>query len=94
MKLEPTGLGPRELRLTDPSAEVAELSRQVEEDGGEVLAAYREPLGGHALRTYSLSPPGERVRVRGLNSRAPAPDPGPASGEPEARGRSFKASAA
>ena len=54
VKLEPTGLGPQELRLTDPPAEVAELSRQVEEDGGEVLAAYREPLGGHALLFAAL----------------------------------------
>ena len=46
VKLEPTQLGPKDLRL-DPSApEVAELVRQVEEDGGAVLAAYREPLGG------------------------------------------------
>jgi len=59
VRLEPTELGPRELRLADPPPEVAELARQVEEDGGAVLAAYREPLGGHALLFAAL--PVERV---------------------------------
>lgn len=54
VKLEPTTLGAADLRLTDPSPEVAELSRAVEGDGGAVLAAYREPLGGHALLFASL----------------------------------------
>jgi ParB family chromosome partitioning protein len=54
VKLEPTTLGAVDLRLTDPSPEVAELSRAVEGDGGAVLAAYREPLGGHALLFASL----------------------------------------
>ncbi len=54
VKLEPTELGPKELRLGEPSPEVAELARQVEEDGGAVLAAYREPLGGHALLFVAL----------------------------------------
>jgi ParB family chromosome partitioning protein len=38
---------------------VAELARRVEEDGGAVLAAYREPLGGHALLFAAL--PVEKV---------------------------------
>ncbi len=54
LKLEPTALGPRELRLAEPPPEAAELARQVEEDGGAVLAAYREPLGGHALLFAAL----------------------------------------
>ncbi len=54
VKLEPTTLGATELRLADPPPEVAELSRAIEEDGGAVLAAYREPLGGHALVFASL----------------------------------------
>jgi len=54
VKLEPTTLGAADLRLADPSPEVAELSRAVEGDGGAVLAAYREPLGGHALLFASL----------------------------------------
>jgi ParB family chromosome partitioning protein len=54
VKLQPTTLGAAELRLAEPSPEVAELSRAIEEDGGLVLAAYREPLGGHALLFASL----------------------------------------
>jgi ParB family chromosome partitioning protein len=60
VKLEPTTLAAHELRL-DPASvpELAELARGVEEDGGAVLAAYREPLGGHALLFVSL--PVEKV---------------------------------
>jgi len=54
VKLRPTELGPRELALADPPPEVAELARRVEEDGGAVLAVYREPLGGHALLFAAL----------------------------------------
>jgi ParB family chromosome partitioning protein len=54
VKLQPTALGAADLRLTDPSPEVAELSRAIEADGGAVLAAYREPLGGHALLFAAL----------------------------------------
>src|SRR5512146_2842380 len=54
VKLEPTGLGPGDLRLAEPPPEAAELARQVEADGGAVLAAYREPLGGHALLFAAL----------------------------------------
>jgi ParB family chromosome partitioning protein len=54
VKIEPTGLGPKELLLADRPPEVAELARQVEDDGGAVLAAYREPLGGHALLFAAL----------------------------------------
>jgi len=54
VKLEPTALGPGDLALSAPPPEVAELARQVEEDGGAVLACYREPLGGHALLFVAL----------------------------------------
>ena len=54
VKLRPTELGPRELRLAELSPELAELSAAVERDGGAVLAAYREPLGGHALLLTAL----------------------------------------
>jgi ParB family transcriptional regulator, chromosome partitioning protein len=54
VKLEPTQLAPAELRLDPPPPEVAELARAVEEDGGAVLAAYREPLGGNALLFAAL----------------------------------------
>jgi len=52
--IEPTELGPRELALAEPPPELAELVRQIEEDGGAVLAAYREPLGGHAVLFAAL----------------------------------------
>jgi ParB family transcriptional regulator, chromosome partitioning protein len=48
VKLKPTELSPSDLRLPDPPPELAELARFVEESGGAVLAAYREPLGGNA----------------------------------------------
>jgi ParB family chromosome partitioning protein len=54
VKLEPTELGPQDLRLAELPPEVAELGRQIEADGGAVLAAYREPLGGHALLFAAL----------------------------------------
>jgi ParB family transcriptional regulator, chromosome partitioning protein len=59
VKLRPTELGPRDLRLDEPPAELAALAQQVEADGGAVLATYREPLGGHALLLAAL--PIERV---------------------------------
>jgi len=52
--IEPTELGPRELALAEPPPELAELVRHIEEDGGAVLAAYREPLGGHAVLFAAL----------------------------------------
>jgi ParB family chromosome partitioning protein len=54
VKLEPTELGPQELVLSEPPAEVAELAALVEADGGAVLGRYREPLGGHPLLFVSL----------------------------------------
>jgi ParB family chromosome partitioning protein len=59
VKLEPTTLEPADLRIAEPSPELAELSRAIEADGGAVLAAYREPLGGHALLFAAL--PVEKV---------------------------------
>ncbi|HET9554695.1 MAG TPA: ParB N-terminal domain-containing protein [Anaeromyxobacteraceae bacterium] len=59
VKLRPTALGPKDLRLADPPPEVAALAAAVEADGGAVLAAYREPLGGHALLLAAL--PVEKV---------------------------------
>src|SRR5438094_9113791 len=54
VKLKPTDLGPGQLRLEAPPPELQALARQVEEDGGAVLAAYREPLGGNALLFAAL----------------------------------------
>jgi ParB family chromosome partitioning protein len=42
-----TGLAATELQAAAPPGEVAELHRAVEQDGGNVLAIYREPYGGH-----------------------------------------------
>lgn len=42
-----TGLAATELQAAAPPGEVAELHRAIEEDGGKVLSAYREPYGGH-----------------------------------------------
>jgi ParB family chromosome partitioning protein len=41
-----TGLAATELQAAAPPGEVAELHRAIEEDGGKVLALYREPYGG------------------------------------------------
>jgi ParB family chromosome partitioning protein len=54
VKLRPTELGPRDLRIDDPPAELQALVAAVEADGGTVLASYREPLGGHALLLVAL----------------------------------------
>ena len=54
VKLKPTQLGATELALTEPSAELVALADAVRGDGGQVLASYREPLGGHALMLVAL----------------------------------------
>ena len=54
VKLKPTDLTAKDLRLDTPSPEVAALAAAVEADGGSVLAIYREPLGGHALLLTAL----------------------------------------
>src|SRR5512141_2818456 len=54
VKLKPTELTPGELALTERPPELAALVSAVEADGGAVLAAYREPLGGHALLFAAL----------------------------------------
>jgi ParB family chromosome partitioning protein len=59
VKLKPTDLTPRDLALTDPPPDVRTLADAIENDGGAVLATYREPLGGHTLLLCAL--PIERV---------------------------------
>jgi ParB family chromosome partitioning protein len=61
VKLRPTELLPTQLALPvdQRPPELEALARSVEEDGGAVLASYREPLGGHALLFAAL--PVERV---------------------------------
>jgi ParB family chromosome partitioning protein len=54
VKLKPTELGATELGLAEVPAELAALAEAVREDGGTVLAPYREPLGGHALLFAAL----------------------------------------
>src|SRR6266571_4629412 len=54
VKLKPTGLTPGELRLAEIPESLRELAAAVEADGGAVLAAYREPLGGNALLFSAL----------------------------------------
>lgn len=54
VKLKPTELGPAQLALPERPPELEELARAVEADGGAVLAAYREPLGGHPLLFVAL----------------------------------------
>jgi ParB family chromosome partitioning protein len=59
VKLKPTDLTPTQLRLDAIPPEMQELVAAVEQDGGAVLAAYREPLGGHTLLFAAL--PVEKV---------------------------------
>jgi ParB family chromosome partitioning protein len=53
VKLKPTELEANQLRV-EPDGAAAELAKQVEADGGQVLAAYKEPLGGHVQLLAAL----------------------------------------
>jgi ParB family chromosome partitioning protein len=54
VKLKPAGLAATDLALDPLPSELAPLADAVAGDGGRVLAAYREPLGGHALLLVAL----------------------------------------
>ncbi len=54
VKLEPTGLVSTELAIDPLEGTLLELAEKVRADGGAVLGAYREPLGGHALLLTAL----------------------------------------
>jgi ParB family chromosome partitioning protein len=56
VKLKPTELTPAQLAIPEPQRppDLAALAAAVQEDGGAVLATYREPLGGHALLFAAL----------------------------------------
>ena len=54
VKLKPTELLPKDLRLEAVPPELQALAAQIEADGGAVLAAYREPLGGNHLLFAAL----------------------------------------
>src|SRR5881296_2460106 len=49
-----TGLASTELQAAAPPAEVAELHRAIEGDGGKVLSIYREPYGGRWVMMAAL----------------------------------------
>jgi ParB family chromosome partitioning protein len=54
VKLTPTELAPAQLALAERPPELAALASAVEADGGAVLAAYREPLGGNPMLFVAL----------------------------------------
>jgi ParB family chromosome partitioning protein len=54
VKLEPTELSAEEMPIAAPAGALAELADKVRADGGSVIGAYREPLGGHELLFVSL----------------------------------------
>lgn len=49
-----TGLTAKELLAASPPSAVEELQDAIDKDGGKVLAAYREPFGGHWLVMAAL----------------------------------------
>ena len=49
-----TGLAATELQAAAPPGDVADLHRAIEQDGGKVLAIYREPYGGRWLVLAAL----------------------------------------
>ena len=54
------GLTAEEVASGEPSKDVTEVKKQIEEAGGAVLAIYREPFGGHWVALAAL--PLERVK--------------------------------
>jgi ParB family transcriptional regulator, chromosome partitioning protein len=54
VKLKPTELLPAQLLFESIPETLQGLAQQVADDGGQVLAAYREPLGGNALLFAAL----------------------------------------
>jgi ParB family chromosome partitioning protein len=54
VKLEPTELAPSEVPIAEPDGELAVLADQVRADGGALIGAYREPLGGRPLAFVAL----------------------------------------
>jgi ParB family transcriptional regulator, chromosome partitioning protein len=56
VKLKPTELGPTDLVVAPDgmTAPAAELAARVTGDGGQVLAVYKEPLGGHTQLLCAL----------------------------------------
>jgi ParB family chromosome partitioning protein len=54
VKLKPTELGAADLAVASLDGDAALLAAQVKSDGGAVLAAYKEPLGGHVQLLCAL----------------------------------------
>jgi ParB family transcriptional regulator, chromosome partitioning protein len=54
VKLKPTDLIATQLALPQLPPELEDLAQTIADDGGAVLAAYREPLGGHVLLFAAL----------------------------------------
>jgi ParB family chromosome partitioning protein len=54
VKIQATTLSAAELPFTDLPAELKPLAATVEADGGAVIGAYREPLGGQSLMLVSI----------------------------------------
>ncbi len=52
--VKPVSLLSAELGIERPEGDLGRLGQAVRADGGAVLGAYREPLGGHALLLVSL----------------------------------------
>ena len=48
------GIAPQECQLDAATHDIAELRRRIEQEGGTVLGAYREPLGGNPVVFASL----------------------------------------
>jgi ParB family transcriptional regulator, chromosome partitioning protein len=48
------GIEPQDTRLEPSSGEVADVARRIEHEGGVVLGAYRDPLGGNPVVLASL----------------------------------------
>lgn len=54
VKLSPTELTAPEIPVAAPGDGLTALADQVREDGGSVIGAYKEPLGGHELMFVAL----------------------------------------
>ena len=65
--IEPVSLQANELPVRELEAELRALQEQVERDGGAVIGAYREPLGGHSLLLVAL--PIEQGRADAVPAR-------------------------
>jgi ParB family chromosome partitioning protein len=54
VKVQPKEIAAADVPVTELSGDALELAEQVRADGGGIIGAYREPLGGHTLILVSL----------------------------------------